>query len=102
VLIAIERGRQIDAIMLSDDVDIAIAAITASKLLVGVELTDPQRQPSRKAIVDAILATFVVIAFDIDNGRHHAALLAHARRTGRPRVRMTSRSQPQSVQRAAC
>jgi hypothetical protein len=30
VLIAIERGRQIDAIMLSDDVDIAIAAITAS------------------------------------------------------------------------
>lgn len=85
VLVAIERGRHIDATLLPDDADIAIAAITASELLVGVELADAQRRPARTATVDAILATFDVIAFDIDIARHHAALLAHARRTGRPR-----------------
>jgi tRNA(fMet)-specific endonuclease VapC len=85
VLVAIERGRQIDATLLPDDADIAIAAITASELMVGVELADAQRRPARTATVDAILATFDVIAFDIDIARHHATLLAHARRTGRPR-----------------
>ena len=84
VLVAIERGRQIDATLLPDDADIAIAAITASELLVGVELADAQRRPARAATVDAILATFDVIAFDIDIARHHAALLAHARRAGPP------------------
>jgi tRNA(fMet)-specific endonuclease VapC len=85
VLIAIERGRQIDTTLLRDDADIAIAAITASELLVGVELADAKRRPTRAATVDAILATFDVIAFDIDVARHHAAHLASARRTGRPR-----------------
>jgi tRNA(fMet)-specific endonuclease VapC len=85
VLIALERGRQIVPNLLPDDADIAIAAITASELLVGVELADAQRRPARKATVDAILATFDVIAFDSDIARHHAALLAHACRTGRPR-----------------
>jgi tRNA(fMet)-specific endonuclease VapC len=85
VLIALERGRPIDTTLLPDDADIAIAAITASELMVGVELADAQRRPAREAKVDAILATFDVIAFDIDVARHHAALLAHARRAGRPR-----------------
>jgi tRNA(fMet)-specific endonuclease VapC len=85
VLIAIERGRQIDATLLPDDADIAIAAITASELMAGVELAGAQRRPARTATVNAILATFDVIAFDVDAARHHAALLAHARRTGRPR-----------------
>jgi len=87
VLVAIERGRQVNTTLLPDDADIAIAAITASELLVGVELADVQRRPARAATVDAILATFDVIAFDIDIdiARHHAALLAHARRSGRPR-----------------
>ncbi len=85
VLIAIERGRQIDTTVLPDDADIAIAAITASELLVGIELADAQRRAARTATVGAILATFDVIAFDVDVARHHAALLAHVRRTGRPR-----------------
>jgi tRNA(fMet)-specific endonuclease VapC len=85
VLVALERGRHIEAPILPDNADIAIAAITASELLAGVELADAQRRPTRTATVDAILATFDVIAFDIDVARHHAALLAHARRTGRPR-----------------
>jgi tRNA(fMet)-specific endonuclease VapC len=88
VLVAIERGRRIDATLLPDDADIAIAAITAitaSELMGGVELADAERRPTRTATVDAILSTFDVVAFDIEIARHHAALLAHARRTGRPR-----------------
>lgn len=85
VLIALERGRQIPADVLPDDADIAISAITASELLVGIELADDQRRASRQATVDAILATFDVIPFDLDIAREHASLLAHARRTGRPR-----------------
>jgi tRNA(fMet)-specific endonuclease VapC len=85
VLIALERGLQIRADVLPDDADIAIAAITASELLVGIELADEQRRAPRQATVDAILATFDVIPFDLDVARHHASLLAHARRSGRPR-----------------
>ena len=85
VLVATERGRQIEASMLPDDADIAIAAITASELLVGVELADEQRRPARRATVDAILNAFDVVAFDLEIARHHAALLGHARRSGRPR-----------------
>jgi len=85
VLVAVERGQHIHSSVLPDDADIAIAAVTASELLVGVELADAQRQAPRRATVDAILAAFDVIAFDLDVARHHATLLAHARRTGRPR-----------------
>lgn len=85
VLIALERGRQISPDVMPDDADIAIAAITASELLVGIELADDQRRASRRVTVDAMLATFDVIPFDLDIARHHASLLAYARRTGRPR-----------------
>jgi tRNA(fMet)-specific endonuclease VapC len=85
VLVALERGDELPNDVLPDDADIAIAAITASELLVGVELADPQRHARRKATVDAILDTFDVLAFDLGTARRHAALLAHARRSGRPR-----------------
>jgi tRNA(fMet)-specific endonuclease VapC len=85
VLVAIERGHEITSAVIPDNSDIALAAITASELLVGVELADEQRRAARQATVDAILATFDVIAFDVDIARHHATLLAHARRSGRPR-----------------
>ena len=85
VLVAIERGRHIDATLLPDDADIAIAAITASELLAGVELADDARCETRAATVRAILETFDILPFHLDVARHHAALLAHARRAGRPR-----------------
>jgi tRNA(fMet)-specific endonuclease VapC len=85
VLVAVERGHKIPADILPDDAEIAIAAITASELLVGVELADDSRRASRQATVDAILATFDVIPFDVTIARHHATLLAHTRRTGHPR-----------------
>lgn len=85
VLVALERRGELPDHILPEDADIAIAAITASELLVGVELADQQRHAARKATVDAILDTFDVLAFDLGTARHHAALLAHARRAGRPR-----------------
>lgn len=85
VLVALERGQEIPADVLPDDADIVIAAITASELLVGVELTDGQRRATRQATVDAILDAFDVLPFDLETARHHAVLLAHARRSGRPR-----------------
>jgi len=85
VLVAIERDREIPAQVLPDDADIAISAVTAAELLVGVELADQQRRAGRQATVNAILSNFDVIPFDVEVARHHAALLAHARRSGRPR-----------------
>lgn len=85
VLVALERGREIPADVLPDDADIVIAAITASELLVGVALADNRRRATRQATVDAIVDAFDVVPFDLQTARHHAVLLAHARRSGRPR-----------------
>jgi predicted nucleic acid-binding protein len=100
VLVAIERGRQIDKSLLADDADIALAAITASELLVGVELADEQRRPARTATAR--------------DPRH----LRRQRRRRRPPPRRplwptyveraaraaftTSKSQPRRAQRAGC
>ena len=85
VLVALERGRQIPVDVLPDDADIVIAAITVSELLVGVQLADGPRRDARQATVDAVLDAFDVLPFDLETARHHAVLLAHARRSGRPR-----------------
>jgi tRNA(fMet)-specific endonuclease VapC len=84
-LIALERGHIARDAVLSDDDDVAISAITASELMVGVELADDERRDARRRMVDGILARVEVLTFDIAAARHHAALLAHARRAGRPR-----------------
>lgn len=85
VLVRLEREGAIPADVIPDDADIAIAAITASELLVGVELADAARRRAREATVHAIFETVDIVPFDLDVARHHAALLAHARRSGRPR-----------------
>jgi tRNA(fMet)-specific endonuclease VapC len=85
VLVRRERRAAIPTEVVPDDADIAIAAITASELLVGVELADGVRREARAATVRAILETFEILPFDLGVARHHATLLAHARRSGRPR-----------------
>jgi tRNA(fMet)-specific endonuclease VapC len=85
VLVALERGQEIPADVLPDDADIVIAAITASELLVGVELAGNRHRATRRATVDAIVDAFDVLPFDLETARHHAVLLAHARRSGRRR-----------------
>jgi tRNA(fMet)-specific endonuclease VapC len=85
ILIRAERGRARLGRALRDDDDVAIAAITAAELLVGVELADARRRPDRAAYVDDVLATVPVEDYTPDVAAAHARLLAHVRRTGRPR-----------------
>lgn len=81
----VERtARTLDAVI-GDEDDVAIAAITAAELLVGVEVADPSHRTRRSRFVEAILTTLPVEDYDLETARAHALLLAHARRAGRPR-----------------
>ena len=84
-LIALERGEADRADVLPDDADVAIGAITASELLVGVELASDEYRTRRSELVEGAFERVEIIAFDLEIARHHASLLAHARRAGQPR-----------------
>jgi tRNA(fMet)-specific endonuclease VapC len=87
-LIALERGTADPAAVLPDDADVAdvaISAITAAELLVGVELADDRHRSRRETIVQGIITRVEILAYDLEVARHHASLLAHARRAGEPR-----------------
>jgi predicted nucleic acid-binding protein len=64
---------------LADDVDVAIAAVTATELLVGVELADAAQRQQRQAFVGGVLERAETIAFDLEIARHRAAMLAQVR-----------------------
>ena len=78
------RGRHLDRLIADED-DVAIAAVTAAELLVGVELADDRRRPARAAFVRSVLDTVPIEDYDLQVARIHATLLAHVKRTGRPR-----------------
>jgi tRNA(fMet)-specific endonuclease VapC len=85
VLIATERtNRQLNRLIADAD-DVAIAAITASELLVGVELADDAHRDRRAAFVRSVLDTIPIESYDLVVARAHAGLLAHVRQAGRPR-----------------
>lgn len=63
----------------------AIAAITAAELLVGVELSRGRGRQRRLAFVEDVLSSIPIEPYDLDVARMHATLLAHTRRSGRPR-----------------
>jgi tRNA(fMet)-specific endonuclease VapC len=84
-LIALERGRAHETDVLPDEADVAISAISASELLVGVELADEAHGDRRRELVEGTIERVETVAFDLDVARHHAALLAHVRRSGQPR-----------------
>ncbi len=71
--------------LIGDEDDVAIASVTAAELLVGVELADARRRPRRKSFVEAVLSAVPVEPYDLNVARTHTVLLAHARRSGRPR-----------------
>lgn len=83
VLVRAERGR-VDR-TLDDDDDVAVAAITVAELLAGVELADSARRPVREAFVAGVVASVPIEDYTLDVAAAHARLLAHVRRTGRPR-----------------
>lgn len=71
--------------LIGDDDDVALAAITVAELLVGVELADRRRRRRREEFVEDVLATIPLEDYDLDVARAHGRLLAHTRRSGRPR-----------------
>ncbi len=85
VLVTAARSREPLEAVIDDEDDVAIAAITAAELLVGVELAERRARERRRSFVDEILATIPIEIYDLDVARAHASLLAQTRRSGRPR-----------------
>jgi tRNA(fMet)-specific endonuclease VapC len=85
ILISAERSGRSLGRLIADEDDVAIAAVTAAELLVGVELADEAHRQSRTAYVRSVLDTVPVEDYDLDVARCHAGLLAATRRAGRPR-----------------
>lgn len=86
VLVDVERkGAGVLDELISDEDDVAIAAISVAELAVGAELADQRRRAERQAFIDVVLGAFSIEDYDVDVAQAHGALLAHTRRTGRPR-----------------
>jgi tRNA(fMet)-specific endonuclease VapC len=85
VLVSAERRRRRIEDTIGDEDDVAIAAITAAELIVGVELADGRRKAKRVAFVEDVLDTLTIEDYTLATARAHARLLAYARASGRPR-----------------
>jgi tRNA(fMet)-specific endonuclease VapC len=84
VLIAYERGT-IDRAALDND-ELAVAAVSIAEYRVGIELADtPQRAAERARALAAIASAVDVLDYTEATAACHARLIAHARRTGKPR-----------------
>ena len=102
-LIALGRGTALLSTAISDDDDVAVAAITVAELLVGVELGETRYRERRVDWVHGLLAALAVEPYDLDVAREHASLLAHVKRAGEPRgahdliVAATARARKRTV-----
>ena len=76
IFIALERrGMSLRELRIADDQPVALAAVTASELLMGVYRAEtPERRTRLEAFVERILATIPVLAFDLPVARLHALL----------------------------
>ena len=85
VLIAAERSDlDLDQII-DDNDDVVVAAVTAAELLTGVELAVGVHRDRRAQRVESFFEVVPVEPYDLSAAHHHAALLAHVRRSGEPR-----------------
>jgi len=67
---------------LGPDDEVGIAAITASELLHGVHRATPEYRARREAFVEAVLAAFPPLPFDLLAARSHARIWAELAATG--------------------
>ena len=88
-----EAGRRLEA-TLGPAEDVGIAAITASELLHGVHRATPEHRPRREAFVEAVLAAFPPISFDLLAARAYARLWAALASAGRTSERTTASLPP--------
>lgn len=85
VLVAGARSR-LDLAAIADEDDVALPAVVLAEYLTGVLLDgDPARRAAQRAFLEELLAVTPVVDYTADVAEHHAALLAHVRRVGRPR-----------------
>jgi tRNA(fMet)-specific endonuclease VapC len=85
VIVAAARGRLGHAAFGEQD-DIAIPAVAVAEYLTGVELDgDPARMAAQSSFLEELLAVAPVVDYTLAVAEHHAVLLAHVRRSGRPR-----------------
>lgn len=85
VLVSAERGRRRLDRAIDDDGDVAIAAVTAAELLVGLELAGQRQRVARAAFVEDVLQTLSVEDYTLATARAHALLLAATRAADIPR-----------------
>ena len=84
-LVALERqGQSLDPLVsAAADEPVALAAITASELLFGLERADsPQRRLRREAFINAVLDLAPVLPFDLRVARIHAGIWAQLSAAG--------------------
>lgn len=82
LLIADVRG-QIDLIAVVDGDDVALPAVVVAEFLEGAYLSaDASRAADLRRFVGALQQLAPVVDYTVDVAEHHAALLAHTRRTG--------------------
>lgn len=84
VIVAAERG-QLDLHKMVGDDDPAIASVTATEILVGVERSKARFRDMRALHAEALLSVLPLEAYTLDVARLHAQLIKHTRHTGRPR-----------------
>jgi tRNA(fMet)-specific endonuclease VapC len=85
VLIRAEREARAVQVLIPDDADVALAAVTVAELLVGVEMAAGRRRALRKAFVEDLLSVIPLEPYDLEVARAHAGLLAATRAAGRTR-----------------
>ncbi|MBB5956358.1 tRNA(fMet)-specific endonuclease VapC [Saccharothrix tamanrassetensis] len=85
VLVAGARGK-LDLAAITDEDDVALPAILLAEYLTGVLLDDDRaRRAVQRAFLDDVLSTVPIEDYTSAVAEHHAALLAHVKRTGSPR-----------------
>lgn len=84
-LVDAERSGEVLNDAVSDDDEVAIAAITVAELRVGVMLATGKNRSTRIAFLDDVLAVIPVLDYDQAVAEVHAELLVHVRGEGRPR-----------------
>jgi tRNA(fMet)-specific endonuclease VapC len=73
-------------LLIADDDDPAIAAVTVAELGIGVQIaTGKRRRQARRALLDDLVSSIPVLAYDLDVAHAHTQLLVAARAGGRPR-----------------
>jgi tRNA(fMet)-specific endonuclease VapC len=72
-------------VVIQDDDDVAIAAISVAELLVGVELAGGKTRKVRSELLKEILRVVPIVDYDLAVARAHAQLLFAVRQQGRPR-----------------